>query len=273
MPLLPGPEPAASPTTTSTSSNAGASQGVNISINWNYKSQHALKKSIHRNGDEWYHKRGKIINKSIGGGWAETILDCREVIRFDAVLCTSPRHQNSGAFGKITFPPTSDTAGGVPWAVATFALGGCASCGEAPEGFTVYGGSPDECLPLLAPLSIHSSNVKTACRPQASVPGHDGQPKFVPRCLECIRDRFCFSCDQWWCESCYQIPGRDELSAAHQVHIVDDANGLLDHEMAAPEQPKIKVRLGYCIECNIKDLERKKASRRHELPEVVDASP
>ncbi|KAI1134659.1 hypothetical protein F5Y05DRAFT_397779 [Hypoxylon sp. FL0543] len=219
--------------------NGAVRGGANISVGWNHKSQHALKESIRSEGDDWYHKKGRIISGHIVDGWAETLLDCREVIKFDAVLCTGPRHQNSPAFGKIRVTPS----GGVesPWGVATFALGGCASCGSAPEGFTVYGESSAEQLPLLAPVPLHSSTIKAATCPTPSVGSEKrGEtPKFVPRCLECIRERYCFSCDQWWCEACYQVPSRHELNAQH-VHIVDQTNGMVDHELAALEPSNLK---------------------------------
>ncbi|KAI2627638.1 hypothetical protein GGR54DRAFT_628743 [Hypoxylon sp. NC1633] len=207
--------------------------GAGIGIGWNHKSQHALKESLQSEGDDWYHRRGRIIGRHIADGWAETLLDCRDVVKFDAVLCTSPRHQNSSAFGKC---PT--TPGGSSWGVATFALGGCASCGSAPEGFTVYGESPSEQLPLLAPVPLLSSTVKAATCPTPGVGSEKSAEihKFVPRCLECIRERYCFSCDQWWCEACYQVPGPN----GQHVHIVDQSDGLVDHELAALELPDIK---------------------------------
>ncbi|KAI0008381.1 hypothetical protein F4779DRAFT_628540 [Xylariaceae sp. FL0662B] len=219
-----------------------ATRGAHISSGWNNKSQHALKESIEGEGDDWYQRRGRIIGKPIVDGWAETLLDCRAVIRFDAVLCTGPRHQNSPAFGKVPFVPGRTTAES-PWGVATFALGGCASCGSAPEGFTVYGESPAEDTPLLPPIPLHASTIKAATCPNSNggaVEGGKGKNKFVPRCLECIRERYCFSCNQWWCEACYQVPSRDELTAQH-VHIVDETNGLMDHELAALEPPKVKT--------------------------------
>ncbi|KAI1076845.1 hypothetical protein F5B20DRAFT_304120 [Whalleya microplaca] len=225
---------------------APTTRGAHISSGWNNKSQHALKASIQSEGDDWYQRRGRIIGKpAIAEGWAETLLDCRDVIRFDAVLCTGPRHQNSPAHGKVPVASARTTAEG-PWGVATFALGGCASCGSAPEGFTVYGETPAEDLPLLSPIPRHASTIKAATRPNANAGGGAGagegkeKHRFVPRCLECIRERYCFSCDQWWCESCYQVPSRDELTAQH-VHIVDETSGLMDHELAALEPPKVKT--------------------------------
>ncbi|KAH9883462.1 hypothetical protein F4778DRAFT_662211 [Xylariomycetidae sp. FL2044] len=247
--------------------HAGPSRGATVGNGWNHRSQHALHQSIKNEGDDWYHKRGRIISKDIADGWAETMLDCQQSIKFDAVLCTGPRHQNSPAFGRVPVTPTKSNHTHA-WGVATFAVGGCASCGSAPEGFTVYGDSPAENLPLLAPVPLHSSNVRSAARPGPSKFEADGKPKFVPRCLECIRERYCFSCDQWWCESCYQAPSRDEMTGQH-VHIVgegtgvidgqgepmmDMANGLMDHELAAFDQPKVK-----CLDCIANTQKRCKA--------------
>ncbi|KAI0173117.1 hypothetical protein GGR52DRAFT_373541 [Hypoxylon sp. FL1284] len=228
----------ASPPSASIPPNAAAAvAAAAIGVGWNLKSQNALKESMQSEGDDWYHRKGRIISKHIADGWAETLLDCREVIRFDSVLCTGPRHQNSPAFGKVPVQQHSNGNGAAVdgrWGLATFALGGCASCGTAPEGFTAYGESPPEDLPLLAPVPLHSSTVKAATCPTPG--GESGTPRFVPRCLECIRERYCFSCDQWWCESCYQVPSRHELAAQH-VHVVDQTNGMAAHKMAALEQP------------------------------------
>ncbi|KAI0204437.1 hypothetical protein F4808DRAFT_342453 [Astrocystis sublimbata] len=203
--------------------------------------------------EDWYSQKGRVISKSIADGWAETLLDCREALRFDTVLCTGPRHHNSPAYGKTHVTP----AGGSPWGVASFAVGGCASCGSAPEGFTVYEGSPAEELPLLSPIPLHSSNVKSAMRPHGDETGNGHrQPRheFVPRCLGCIRERYCFSCNQWWCEACYQVPSNEEL--AQEVHVVnfdENENGLEDHENAAfmsqhmMKKPKISRS---CWECD-----------------------
>ncbi|KAF2966855.1 hypothetical protein GQX73_g6728 [Xylaria multiplex] len=218
---------------------ARTSRGANISAGWNQKSQHALKESIEGEGEDWYGRKGRMISKPIADGWAETLLDCREVLHFDTVLCTGPRHRNSPAFGRVPITPVSSN-GGSPWGVATFAVGGCASCGSAPEGFTVYGETRQQDLPLLSPIALHSSSIKAATRPAPIANNANWRHEFVPRCLECIRERYCFSCNQWWCEACYQVPSREELTAQH-VHIVDEANGLNDHEIAAFEQPKVKT--------------------------------
>jgi len=232
-------------------------------------------------GDDWYHRHGRMISKKIADGWAETLLDCQSSMHFDAVLCTGPRHQNSPAFGRVPVSSYSSSARATPWAVATFAVGGCAMCGTAPEGFIVHGESPEEQLPLLAPLLVHSSNVKTACRPTGarssgsnSLGGSGSQPRFVPRCLECIRERYCFSCDQWWCESCYQVPGQHPVvtpplpqtttttTQTQHVHVVDQPGNWLAHELAAIEQPRLKVWSGYCFACTRRSVQ---AARRDAL--------
>ena len=259
------PPPSRNATTTgANTTTSAASPGATISTDWNQRSQHALEESIRGEGDDWYHKHGRIISRNVNERWAGTILDCRDAILFDAVLCTGPRHQNSPAYGRV--PAVTDTNS--PWAVATFAVGGCASCGSAPEGFTVYGESPAETLPLLSPVPLHSSTVRSATCPRtvdSGAPEGSSKPAFVPRCVDCIRERYCFSCDQWWCESCYQVPSPEELAGAQHVHIVDDnnTNSLMLHELAAFEQPsKIKVRMGYCIECNLRAAGHGKGKRR-----------
>lgn len=239
------------------SSPKAATPAAVVGANWNHKSAHALKEAILDQGDDWYHKRGRIISKPVGAGWAETLLDCRDSILFDAVLCTGPRHRNSRAFGKVAI--TGDTATH-PWSVATYSVSGCATCGTAPEGFTTYGESLTEELPLLTPLATEASNIRAATRPQGrgcsrALP----KQQFVPRCEDCIRERYCFACDQWWCESCYEVPGKEEWMGVQVVALEDEANGLAAHEAAALEQPKVKVRAGYCVHCNLRGLQRRRS--------------
>ncbi|KAI0021720.1 hypothetical protein F4780DRAFT_262488 [Xylariomycetidae sp. FL0641] len=234
-----GKRDAALPVASSPPKESGPGRSADISIGWNHKSQNALQASILAGGDPWYSRQGRLIRRPITDGWAETLLRCREVISFDATLCTGPRHQNSVAFGKMRMP-SGPAQPASPCAVATFAVGGCASCGSAPEGFTVFGESPAEDWPLLSPIPLHSSSAKAAKSPVSASGEGARKPSFVPRCLDCIRERYCFSCNQWWCESCYQVPTRDETTA-QTVQVVDEASGLIDHELAALEPPKIKT--------------------------------
>ncbi|KAI1813878.1 hypothetical protein GGS20DRAFT_449701 [Poronia punctata] len=235
-----GSKDTAPPPVPESSTQTTVSNGANISVGWNHKSQNALKDSIENEGDDWYSCKGRMISKRIAEGWAETLLDCRGVLHFDAVLCTSPHHRNSPVFGKIP-APTAGPNSPNPWGVATFALNGCASCGTAPEGFTVYGDSCPADLPLLSPIGLHSSGVKAATCPTGATRAGGQRQRFIPRCLECIRERYCFSCNQWWCEACYQIPTAEELAGqVSAIHIVDEASDLIEHEIAALEQPKVK---------------------------------
>ncbi|KAI1430533.1 hypothetical protein GGR50DRAFT_206711 [Xylaria sp. CBS 124048] len=151
-----------------------------------------------RNGEDWYGQQGKVDMYRFDAEWAETLLDCREILRFDAVLCTSPRHQNSAAFGKV---PLKEP-GARLCALATYAVGGCASCGSAPEGFTVYGETDPAGLPLLSPIPLHSSTVKAAMRPTPKTNEVNQRHEFIPRCMECIDKRICRDCGRWWCEAC-----------------------------------------------------------------------
>lgn len=247
--------PAQLPAASSTASTP-APTGAAIGTSWNHKSTQALEQVAAAGpaGDGWYQQRGRMMAKPVGEGWAETLLACRPTLAFDAVLCTGPRHRNSPVHGAPGAPPITGVTECHPWRVATYALGGCASCGSAPEGFTTYGGAADAAglLPLLAPVLARSSHVRNAVRPEGLGAGAKRQPaEFVPRCQDCVRERYCFACNKWWCEACYQVPSLEELTG--HVHIVDNdaaADGLSDHEAAALEAPKPKVRLdGRCNEC------------------------
>jgi len=70
-------------------------------------------------------------------------------------------------------------------------------------------------FPLLAPPPMHSANLKVAMCPAgqpvntrlASISSATyDKARFIPRCFDCIRDRFCTCCHRWWCESCYTGP-------------------------------------------------------------------
>ncbi|KAL8285700.1 hypothetical protein RB600_009909 [Gaeumannomyces tritici] len=226
----------------SSSTSAGSAPVSSLQQTINASSPHRTAPSPMEwdEGDAWYDRRGKMLSRGISREWAHTLLACQGIIAFDAVLCAGPRHSNSRAFGKV--PVSSETAAaaagtGEPqqsqWAVATYAVGECAGCGGAPEGVTVWGrnDTPHD-YPLLVPAPLHSSSVKAACRPsRASLEArelvgewrgssnsetangdkergdHCGPPRFVARCFECLKGRCCWSCNKWWCESCYAGPG------------------------------------------------------------------
>ena len=217
-----------------------------IGADWNQRSQEALTAALTKDeGDAWYVRRGKMVPRPIAQDWAHTLLACDGIIAFDAVLCRGPRHLNSPAFGKVNISSSGGPSPNPPshWAVATHALDGCAGCGSAPEGWTTWGESnnDDEAAsryPLLAPPPLHSSNVNIAsCPSGATIRPHlatSCKPpmRFIPRCMECLRDRYCWGCHKWWCESCFVAGGLDEQN-----------NGLY-----------YKVRDGLCTECWDKDF-------------------
>ncbi|KAF5024359.1 hypothetical protein F66182_3546 [Fusarium sp. NRRL 66182] len=213
-----------------------------VSASWNHKSQQALSASLRGEADAWWSRKGRVLSSTSDmDDWAQCLLACQGIMSFDAVLCRGPRHANSPAFGK-TFvrAPCSP-------AVATFAVGGCASCGTAPEGLMT---AETRCssLPLLAPPPILSSSVQAATTPR---PGHEN---FVPRCADCLRDRFCVTCNKWWCETCYQPFGHSMTMHEPNVGIVEhDGSWSSLHEVApAPAMAQEKRHVSRsCWECGM----------------------
>ncbi|EFX00490.1 ubiquitin fusion degradation protein [Grosmannia clavigera kw1407] len=155
-------------------------------------------------GDLWYRRRGRVLSGSAAvqaASWASTLMDCRGVLAFDAVLCHGPRH--------VTSPG--------PPAIAAHALDGCAGCGSAPEGWTAWGDESERTdvagyvsrYPLLWPPPRLSSSIRAAMCPEGE-PVHPlrhrlrpaSPARFIARCDACIHDRMCFTCRRWWCESC-----------------------------------------------------------------------
>lgn len=225
---------------------------ASITSGWNQLSHKTLATVLSEGAEDcpWYDKKGSIISRPVPIEWASTVLACAGVISFDAVLCRGPRHLNSPAHGKFDMAANSPPAPYVPskWAVATHALDGCAGCGSAPEGWTVWGDSiggdsdDDTCrFPLLAPPPVHSSNVKVAsCPSGASVYGSRGrstgdgkQRAFIARCMECLRDRFCWGCSKWWCERCFTLGQMDSIDGLYY-----------------------KVRDGLCTMCEESDIDK-----------------
>jgi hypothetical protein len=221
-----------------------------ISIGWNQKSQVALHNALQEEGDNWYVKRGQIIKRHVADDWASTLVACNGIISFDAILCSGPRHINSPAYGRnvnISGP------GQRHWAVATFSMEGCATCGSAPEGLTVHDETPVSQLPLLAPPPLLSSSLKSATQPAPH--GKPDKLAFVARCAGCIKERYCGACHRWWCEDCYQLPGAIPHGAHEHAEppVVedDDSDGLQGFKDMAS---KVKVRQGLCEQCILGEL-------------------
>jgi hypothetical protein len=212
--------------------------------------------------EPWYGLRGPQSRgfRPIDRDWAQTLVDCDGIIAFDAVLCAGPRHMNSRAWGQVDIAAleaaSSSAVASVPtWAFAQYSLDGCAGCGSAPEGWTAWGADevsdssrPDNTgrrysdggckdsgigrYPLLSPPPRHSASVKAAMcpagqalytRPSSATSGTAQAARFIPRCISCLRDRYCTSCHKWWCESCYLGPYPQGSTAANAQGVHQDA--------------------------------------------------
>lgn len=212
-----------------------------ISSGWNHKSHRALASSLERDGDSWWTKRGRIITRPISQEWINCMAACEGIIAFDAVLCQGPRHRNSPAFGRPLMMADNEPA------VATYAVAGCQGCGKAPEGLVSEESRSPQCLPLLTPIPIMTSSVRAATCP--SEPGRS----FVPRCFDCLRERYCTCCNKWWCESCHQLPGQGQDAGVNNFIVVDEDDGVANFAQILELQdatPKIKVRHGTCFQCS-----------------------
>ncbi|KAL6870379.1 hypothetical protein J3F83DRAFT_676881 [Trichoderma novae-zelandiae] len=207
--------------------------GMSIGAEWNQKSQSALASSLQHQGDVWWHEKGRILPRPVSQEWASCMFACQGIIAFDAVLCHGPRHRNSPAYRGGSYLDSAP-------AVATYSLAGCEGCHGAPEGLIHPDSSSMAGLPLLAPLPLLSSSLRAATKPKEPC------SSFVPRCMDCIRERYCIGCEKWWCESCFELPGQSS-----GFTIVDDetVNSFGDLDLATPTM-KLKPRVSKsCWEC------------------------
>ncbi|KAK0742986.1 hypothetical protein B0T18DRAFT_330462 [Schizothecium vesticola] len=226
--------------------------------------------------EPWYALRGSQFPLRISPEWASTLVACDGIIAFDTVLCTGPRHVNSPAWGSVNIDSLNAAAGSpaasaIPhFAVAKHSLGGCASCGAAPEGWTVWGESVSSMqleprtgvgrFPLLAPPPMHSANLEAAMCPAGQPlksrihsvsPGKATEARFIPRCLDCLRDRYCNGCHVWWCESCYVGPQAPVLGSYGEMDpdlepVSDPSFRADDASLANEARPSCRVRAGFC---------------------------
>lgn len=163
---------------------------------------------VHDSQDKWYQSAGKIFtsgtNKPPSTEWELTMRECDGIISFDAVLCRSPRHWDTAPErpGKPPLPWYTREPAYIRPRAATTVLEGCHGCGSAPEGFSKFGKSPLNQLPLLAPLPLHTSTQRACKAPFQGT----SKEYFFARCIACLRNRSCQSCNAWWCEDCYEIP-------------------------------------------------------------------
>jgi hypothetical protein len=172
---------------------------------------------------------------------------CDGIIHFDAVLCRGPRHD----------PPTtySQTSSYLPPAIARVALGsqGCKTCKSCPEGMAIFGKSPSNQIPLMAPPPLHDSTIRAAQRPSTDL--GLSNPGMIVRCLDCLKSRWCSRCHDWWCESCY-MPGQTASAGPagdHQQEAARDAPEA-SANISSPSS-QFKVHMGICVdECLVNDM-------------------
>ena len=209
------------------------SQGAQIGAQWNQKSGDTLADEMVHGGDKWYSASGRVLAKAPTADWDSTILACQRIINFDVVLCQGPHHSDMlPSDGNVGLCQKSNSH--KPPRVATYSIRGCHSCGRAPEGISRFGSSSLDRFPLLAPPPLHSSTTKAAKTPFV-VSGS----RLLLRCVDCLSNRFCESCQKWWCEDCYEVPENDH-GAPHQWDTAGTTLGGLEKN--------VKVHMGLCVE-------------------------
>lgn len=135
--------------------------GAQIGAEWNSRSEQALHEDYYAS-DRWYKASGPIF-QAPAPEWAQTLMVCKGLISFDAILCTGPRHifvrpdQNRAWY--------CDEDARIQPRVAHFAVGSCTGCGSVPEGIMQYGKRPVEDFPLLSPPPTYSSTLRAATKP------------------------------------------------------------------------------------------------------------
>lgn len=226
-----------------------ATSGTLVSAAVTLKSSELLSTEWKREGDAWWERKGRIIGRRVEDDWVATLIGCEGLIAFDAVLCRGPHHRTSPASGKIAHWNEHRVD-----AVATVAVPACGGCGSAPEGIVTTSCQPVN-LPLLSPPPIMASSLRAATTPKVAT------QSFVPRCVDCLRERYCSHCHRWWCETCYAIP---DSSASTAGAGFDVDTGLVAGVVIGPDGSvqmakhgdanrvkamKPKVRSGYCIVC------------------------
>ncbi|KAI9866950.1 MAG: hypothetical protein M1813_000348 [Trichoglossum hirsutum] len=213
-----------------------------IGTMWSERCQNTLSSSGH-DGDAWFQATGRMLQRTplrSSIEWAETVGSCDGIISFDAVLCRGPRH-GFPQYDDTHNPPNHTGEHSLRPAIATIALGpaGCARCHSAPEIPSIYGISPTEQFPLLAPPPLHSSRIRAAKMP--SMAADDGEmPLLIARCEDCLRNRWCELCNKWWCEDCYTIP---PYGAPRETH----SAVALESSLSGEANMDLKVYKGFCI--------------------------
>ena len=156
--------------------------------------------------------------------WEYLVYDLSNHFAFDVVSC---RRCPTTVKGKKVIPR-----------LALISLKGCRICGTCPEGPAYVGKSPEHHLPLRAPVPSHWSSVRVAQIPPSEALSN---LPLIARCDQCLKDRWCFNCNSWWCESCYTPP--DKISNEDGIPQASSSDGT------------IKIHLGLCVEnCLVSEL-------------------
>lgn len=231
-----------------------------IGASWKQESSDQLSQSLYGTSEEWYRKSGRMTKTTPLSEWGQVLVECKDIISFDAPLCAGPRHTLPTQFkgGKRKSGPWySAEEFHIAPRVATFALGGCHSCGKAPEGLARYGEYPTERFPLLAPVPLHQSTIRAAKTPKGSTTS-SLQPHILARCQECLQNRYCDSCHKWWCEDCYDISSKGHVLHYSQTLTITHSRLIIKKQLsqnAGLDSNDVKVYSNLCVQdCLIGDL-------------------
>lgn len=225
-----------------------SSQGAQIGAEWNHKSSEALNATLTQTNDKWYQCSGRMMPKRASLEWAETLKACDGIIAFDAVLCRGPRHNPGSIFSTTISSATPGQAESTSYlnpAIATIALGpkGCETCHSCPEGPAEFGRSPLSNLPLLSPIPLHSSSLRSAQMP-LTLDGSRPPPLFV-RCEDCLKNRWCERCHKWWDENCYSVTSVSKRTELQQTEFLENTEP--DGSTRVLAKQSIKVHMGLCV--------------------------
>ena len=211
-----------------------ASEGAQIGAEWSQESFTTSKFDV--SSERWYRSAGRVLLKP-QSDWADTLVACKDIIAFDAVLCRGPRHKIAKVDSKNFLQPS----------IAIVALGhGCQTCHGCPERPAVFGGSEISHIPLLEPVPLHASTVRAAQIPTTS--NADSYPQLILRCEDCLRGRWCERCNRWWCEECYAEPvSRDHLRTELD-QMEAPASSHPSGWAGSSEKAEVKVYAKFCVE-------------------------
>jgi hypothetical protein len=205
--------------------------------------------------DLWYAPSGKILAEGHAqrSSWEETLQVCQGIIAFDAVLCTNMHEEIAPYLHEASKDYLEKHKPGIP-PMASVALGpsGCAGCGKAPKGTSVWDESHAMDFPMLRPPPF-SGRVVDAVRPPKL---RGTERRLIASCSWCLANRHCESCHRWWCGECYDPRGRsaklkdlEAISAAGLDYLPSRQElGFTTGEASSKGGNAIKVFNNLCVE-------------------------